>query len=235
MSGGHHRDAAVRERHAALVLHGGALDVVGAGEEPKGVEHGADLREVPSDLDDRGRVGGLDPGAELGLVEGGGHHREDIVARRERGARRRGARGERRDAGDDPHGVPLDHAREEEAERPVEEGVPLAETRHVAPRVEMPADRPGGLVVDLLRRKAGRHHRHPDRDLDLARPFEMGGDDGPGEALAGLRSRVGKHRGGLERPKPLHGDEVGIAGADADADEGAGRAHRLRTASSVTG
>ena len=63
----------------------------------------------------------------------------------------------------------------------------------------------------------------------------MGGDDGPGEAFAGLRSRVGKHRGGPERAKPLYGDEVGIARADPDADEGAGHAHRLRTASSVTG
>ena len=131
------------------------------------------------------------------------------------------------DSGDHPNRVPLDHALEEEAERPVEERVSLAEAGDVAARVEVFADRASGPVVDLPRREARGHHRHPNRDLGLGRALEMGGDDGPRQAFAGLRGGVGEHRGGLERPESLHGDEVGVTGADADADEGAGRVHRL--------
>ena len=164
-----------------------------------------------------------------------GHHREHVVPGRERGARRRRAGGERRDPRDHPHRVPSDHALEEEAERPVEEGISLAETGDVAARVEVLADHAGRPIVDLPRREAGGDHRHPDRDLGLARALEMRRYDGPRNAFAGLRGRVGEHRGGPERPEPLHGDEVGVARADADADEGAGCVHRLRAASSVTG
>ena len=148
------------------------------------------------------------------LAERGGEDGQHVVAGRQRRAERGGARHERRDAGNHFHRVTLGHAPEHVHERPVEEGVPFAQHGHVAPGVEAPADLDRRAIVDVLGRKARRHHGHPDADL-LVMSIQVAGHDAAHQALALLRGGIGEHAGALQDPERLEGDQLRIAGADA--------------------
>ena len=169
---------------------------------------------MPADLDDGDRVDVTDALLQGLVRERGRKHGEHVVARRERRAEGGGARHERRHTGNDFHRMVLRHAPEHVHEGTVEEGVPFAQHRHVAPGVEVAADLDGGAIVDILGGKAGRHHGHPDADF-FVMSIQMLGHDAAHQAFAVLRGRVGEHTGAPENPERLEGDQLRIARTDA--------------------
>jgi hypothetical protein len=97
-------------------------------------EHAADLAEMAADLDDRGRLGGREPGAQLGLGQRRRHDRQHVVAGGERRPGGGGAGEQRRHAGHDLDRAAVGQAPIEIQERAIEERVALAQHCHVAPR-----------------------------------------------------------------------------------------------------
>ena len=223
---GHRGGIDVVEPGGALPVHRRALDVEAVA---AGVGHGtADGVEGPAELHDGRGVGVGQPAGQLGARQGAGQHGEHLVALHQRlpeGGRRRADRGDPRDdLGRVAVGQPLVHVHV----GAVEERVALGEHDDVAAGVEVggQALRGGGVeLVDRALVAAGMigglgGDRVDQRLLDLiAAQVRVG--DAPGDRAAVPRRVVGDHVCGADEAGGLDRDELGVAGADADAVQGA--------------
>ena len=117
-------------------------------------------------------------------------------------------------------------------ERAVEERVALAQHGDVASGRDMGDDLVGRARIDLRLRELAVAERHADGDL-LLTAGQMRRHDRAREAVAGFGGRVGDDGRGAQDAQRLEGQQLRIAGADAEAVDGAG--HRLVAASCVTG
>ena len=142
--------------------------------------------------------------------------------------RHRRACRQRRDAGDDLDWELLDQAGEQIHERAIEERIALANDRDVAPGIEVPGNVRGGGGVNRLGGKPVGNKWHADWDLGLA-ARQVDGNDATRQAVAVLRSGIREHGCIAQDTERLERNQLGIAGADAEAVEGAG--HGLTAAS----
>src|SRR5262249_35798678 len=125
-----------------------------------------------------------------------------------------------------------DEAPIEIAEGAIEERIALAEHRDIAPAGGVAGDGRGGGIVDLRLGELAVAEGHADGDLRLA-ARQVRRHDLAREAVAGLRRRIGDDGHGLQNAQRLQGDQLGIAGTDTEAIDGA--AHGFIAANCVTG
>ncbi len=134
--------------------------------------------------------------------------------------------------GIDLHRAALDQALVEVEERAVEERIALAQHGDGTPGGGVGEDVGRGAIVDLRLRELAVAERHADGDLPLT-AGQVRRHDLPREAVADVGRRIGDDGCGAQDAQRLEGQQLRIAGADAEAVDGC--AHRFVAASCVTG
>ena len=181
---------------------------------------------MAADLDDGERLGAGETRAQGRIGKRRRHDREGLVAARQGQARGAGAGHQRRHAGHDLHGAALDKALIEIKERAVEKRIALAQHGDIPPGRDLLEDLVGRAVIDLRLGELAVAERHADGDL-LLTAGQMRRHDLAREAVAGFGGRVGDDRRGAQDAQRLQGQQLGIAGADAEAVDGGGHTRTM--------
>ena len=218
---------------------------MGAAIQAELAQHAAHLVEVTPEFHHHGRFGVAQALFQLVFRQYAGEHAQALVAVHQRGAEHRGAAEHGAHAGHHFHLIAVGQTVVQVHVGAVEERVALADHRHVLAGVQQPGDLLGAGVVEvgdhiLVGERRGEllgGHRVDQRQTLLA-GVQMGLDDAEGIAavagvVLGLRHEVGHHRRRLEQTQGLEGKQLGVAGADAEAEQTTGH-HSTSEARALT-